>query len=56
MQNVYSDQCYDWFKRFKDSRMSVDDGPRSGCLLTSIDEFYVTKVIKSRVLIRRFKL
>jgi len=41
MQNAYGDQClrrtqcYDWFKRFKDGRKSVDDDQRSGCPSTS---------------------
>jgi len=41
MQNAYDDQrlgrtrCYDWFKRFKDGRESVDDDPRSGRPSTS---------------------
>ncbi|KAL4149442.1 hypothetical protein QTP88_003392 [Uroleucon formosanum] len=50
LQNAYGDQClgrtqcYDWFKRFKDGRESVDDDPRSGRPSTSTDDAHVTKV------------
>jgi len=50
MQNAYGDQslgrtqCYDWFKRFKGGRESVDDDPRSGRPSTSTDGAHVTRV------------
>ena len=50
LQNAHGDQrlgrtqCYDWYKRFKDGRESVDDDPSSGRPLTSTDDAHVTKV------------
>ena len=50
LQNSYGAQClgctrcYDWFKRLKDGRESVDDNPRSGRPSTSTDDAHVTKV------------
>ncbi|KAE9542487.1 hypothetical protein AGLY_003348 [Aphis glycines] len=49
MQNAYGDQClgrtqcYDWFKRFKNGRESVDDDPCSGRPSTSTDDAHVTE-------------
>ena len=37
-------QCYDWFKRFKAGRMSVDVDPRPGRPSTSTDDDHVERV------------
>lgn len=39
------------FKFFKDNRMSVDDGQRSGCPSTITDDAHITKLMRSCVLI-----
>jgi len=31
-------QCYEWFKRFKEGRMSVGEDPRPGRPSTSTDD------------------
>ena len=42
-------QCYEWFKRFKEGRISVDEGPRPGRPSTSTNGDHVERV---RVVIR----
>jgi hypothetical protein len=37
-------QCYEWFKRFKEGRMSVGEDPRSGQPSTSTDDDHVQRV------------
>jgi hypothetical protein len=37
-------QCYKWFKRFKEGRMSGGEGPRSGRLCTSTNDNHVKTV------------
>ena len=37
-------QCYGWFKRFKEGRMSVGEDPRSGRLSTSTNDAHVERV------------
>ena len=37
-------QCYEWFKRFKDGRMSVSEDPRPGRLSTSTKDDHVETV------------
>jgi hypothetical protein len=37
-------QCYEWLKRFKESRMSVGEDHRSGRLSTSTNDDYVERV------------
>jgi hypothetical protein len=50
LKQVYGDQCmgrtqcYEWFKRFKDSRQSTDNDPRPGRPETSTDAFHVAQV------------
>jgi hypothetical protein len=50
MKKVYGDQCmsrtrcYEWFKRFKDGRQSLQDEPRLGRPSTSCDDAHVAKV------------
>lgn len=39
-------RCYDGFKRFKDGRISVGVGLRSGCPSTSTDDAHVRKLMK----------
>ena len=36
-------QCYEWFKRFKEGRMSVSEGPRPGRLSTSTNNVHTKK-------------
>lgn len=49
MRNAYANQYLertvynDWFNRFKDGRISVDDNPRSGRPSTSIDDAHMIK-------------
>ena len=42
-------QCYEWFKRFKEGRMSVSEDPRPGQPSTSTNDNRVERV---RVVIR----
>ena len=37
-------QCYEWFKRFKEGRMSVGGDPRTGRPSTSTDDDHVERV------------
>jgi len=37
-------QCYEWFKRFKEDRMSVGEDPRPGRPSTSTNDDHVEKV------------
>jgi len=37
-------QCYEWFKRFKESRMSVGEDPRPGRSSTSTKDDHVERV------------
>jgi len=37
-------QCYEWFKRFKEGRMSVGEDPRPGQPATSTNNDHVEKV------------
>jgi len=37
-------QCYEWFKHFKDGRMSVGEDPKPGRLSTSTDDDHVERV------------
>ena len=37
-------QCYEWFKRFKEGRMSVIEDPRPGRPSTSTDDNYDWRV------------
>jgi hypothetical protein len=37
-------QCYEWFKRFKENRISVGEDPRSGRLSTSTNDGHVERV------------
>ena len=37
-------QCYEWFKRFKEDRMSVGEDPRPGRLSTSTNDDHVERV------------
>jgi len=36
-------QCYEWFKRFKEGRMSVGEDPRPGWLSTSTNDDHVDR-------------
>jgi len=38
-------QCYEWFKRFKEGRMSVSEDPRPGRRSTSRDDDHVERVL-----------
>ena len=44
-------QCYDWFKPFKQGRISVSEDPRPGRLSTSANDDHVGRV---RAVIRRY--
>ena len=50
IRTVYGDdslsrtQCYEWFRRFKEGRESVEDDHRSGRPSTSTDDFHVNQV------------
>jgi ribosomal protein S25 len=46
-------QCYEWFKSFKERRMSVDEFPRAGRLSTSTNDDHVERI---RAVIRRNRL
>ena len=46
-------QCYEWFKRFKEGRMSVGEDPRPGQPSTSTNDDHVETV---RVVIRGNRL
>jgi len=37
-------QCYEWFKHFKEGRMSAGEDPRPGQLSTSTNEDHVERV------------
>jgi hypothetical protein len=37
-------QCYEWFKRFKEGRMSVSGDPRCGWTSTSTNDYHVGRV------------
>jgi len=37
-------QCYEWFKAFKEGRMSVSEDPRPGRSSTSTDDDHVARV------------
>jgi len=37
-------QCYEWFKRFKEGRMSVSEGPRPGRPSTSTNDNHFERV------------
>jgi len=37
-------QCYEWFKRFKEGRISVGEDPRPGRRSTSTNDDHVEKV------------
>ena len=37
-------QCYEWFKRFKEGRMSVGEDPRPGRPSTSTNDDHVVTV------------
>jgi transposase len=37
-------QTYNWYKRFKAGRISIDDDPRSGQPSTSTDDQHITQV------------
>jgi len=37
-------QCYEWFKRFKEGRMSVGEDPRPGRPSTSTNDYHVERV------------
>ena len=37
-------QCYEWFKRFKEGRMSVGEDPRQGRPSTSTNDDHVERV------------
>jgi len=37
-------QCYEWFKCFKEGRMSVGEDPRSGLPSTSTNDDHVKRV------------
>jgi len=37
-------QCYEWFKRFKEGRMSVGENPRLGRPSTTTNDDYVDRV------------
>ena len=43
-------QCYEWFKRFKESRMSVGEDPKPGRPSTSTNDDHVER---DRVVISR---
>jgi hypothetical protein len=53
LQNVFGDKTmsrtttYEWYRRFKDSRTSLEDDPRSGRPSTSTDEDPIRAVIRS---------
>jgi hypothetical protein len=49
VKNVYGDQCmsctcYEWFKRFKDSRQSTHNEPHLGWPSTSCDDTQILQV------------
>jgi len=37
-------QCYEWFKRFKEGRMSVGEDPRTGRTSTSTNDEHLERV------------
>jgi hypothetical protein len=43
-ESVSRIQTYEWYKRFKDGRNSIEDDPRSGRPSTSKDDQHVEKV------------
>jgi transposase len=43
-ESIGRTQTYDWYKRFKDDRISIEDDSRSGRLSTSTDDQHVAQV------------
>jgi transposase len=50
--NPWDGQTYDWYKRFKDGRISIEDDPRSGRPSKSTDDQHVAQV---RSVIRSYR-